>query len=113
MASDSHGLWRPNPPPRRRRDDKPPEVQSAKKPSVFTKIKAGVQLAKIIHKARTEPMKNWKTTLGGILLAAGQAVPMLLPTDWAWLSNTLTGIGGLLLGKAAIDATNVRDTAKK
>ena len=46
---------------------------------------------------------SWKTTVGGVLLAAGQAVPQLLPPTWHWLSATLTGIGGLIIGAAARD----------
>lgn len=103
--------WRPNPP--RRRDDKPAQVQ-ASKPSVFTKIKAGVKLARSIRKAHKEsPMKNWKTTLGGILIALGQFAPQFVPADWHWVGATLTGIGGVILGKTALDAAAVKDTAKK
>lgn len=46
---------------------------------------------------------SWKTTLGGILVAAGQFIPQALPPNWHWLSATLTGIGGLILGAAARD----------
>lgn len=46
---------------------------------------------------------SWKTTLGGILVAAGQAAPTILPPSWQWLSTTLTGIGGLIIGAAARD----------
>jgi hypothetical protein len=112
MASDSHGMWRPNP-PRRRRDDKPPEVQAAKKPSLLTKIKASVQLARVINKARNEPMKNWKTTLGGLLGAAGPIVKPFLPPEWSWVGDALLSVGVLLVGKSAIDAGNVKDNAKK
>jgi hypothetical protein len=114
MASDSHGLWKPNPPPRRRRDDKPTEVQATRKPSVFAKVKAGLGLAKAIRKAQSESsMKNWKTTLGGLLLAIGQAAPAILPSNWTWLGSTLTGIGGILIGGAAADSSAIRETAKK
>jgi hypothetical protein len=80
---------------------------------VFTKIKAGVQLAKIIHNARTEPMKNWKTTLGGLLGAAGPIVKPLLPAEWSWVGDALLSIGLLLVGKTAMDASGVKDSAKK
>lgn len=47
---------------------------------------------------------SWKTTLGGILLAAGQFIPHdSLPVSWQWLPAALTGIGGLILGATARD----------
>lgn len=105
--------WRPHP-PRRRRDDKPAEVQAVKKPSLLTKLKAGIKLAGAIRKAHTESsMKNWKTTLGGLLGAAGPLVKPLLPEQWTWIGDALLSLGVLLVGKSAIDAANVKDTAKK
>lgn len=47
--------------------------------------------------------KSWKTTIGGILVAAGQFAPQLLPPGWEWLASTLTGLGGLIMGLAARD----------
>ncbi len=50
-------------------------------------------------------MKNWKTTLGGILAAAGQ---YLINSESGWLSivgQVLSGVGLLLLGAAAQDST--------
>ena len=47
--------------------------------------------------------KSWKTTVGGVLVAAGQFAPQILPPSWSWLAGTLTGIGGLILGLAARD----------
>ena len=46
---------------------------------------------------------SWKTTVGGILAALGQAVPMLLPVSWQWLQPALTGLGALIIGAAARD----------
>lgn len=71
----------------------------------------GSTLGKIraVLKARSE-IKNimktklsWKTTLGGILMALGQAVPAILPDAWDWLGGALTGLGGVILGGAARD----------
>lgn len=48
-------------------------------------------------------MKSWKTTLGGILVAAGQLLTSILPPNYAWVSTTLTGLGALILGGFARD----------
>ncbi|NBU84164.1 MAG: hypothetical protein EBS21_06105 [Sphingomonadaceae bacterium] len=48
-------------------------------------------------------MKSWKTTLGGILVAAGQLLAPSLPPNYTWVSATLTGLGGLILGVSARD----------
>ena len=45
---------------------------------------------------------NWRTSLGGIMLALG--TQGLFTGRWAFLNGVLTGIGGLLLGGAAADA---------
>jgi hypothetical protein len=49
--------------------------------------------------------KSWRTTLGGILAAAGQVAAMSLPPNLAWIGHALTGIGTLLIGAAARDNT--------
>jgi hypothetical protein len=49
--------------------------------------------------------KSWKTTLGGILAAAGQVAAMSLPPHLVWIGHALTGIGTLLIGAAARDNT--------
>ena len=56
-------------------------------------------------------MKNWKTTLGGLLVGAGQFLPQMLPADWQWLGATLTGIGGVLLGASARDSNVTSEQA--
>lgn len=43
-------------------------------------------------------LRNWKTTIGGALMAAGQIAPV-----GSKAQIILTGIGGLLLGIAAKD----------
>lgn len=48
-------------------------------------------------------MKSWKTTVGGILMAAGEFVRPSLPPQYDWIATVLTGIGGLLLGLTARD----------
>lgn len=50
-------------------------------------------------------MKNWKTTLGGILAAIGQ---YLINSEAGWLNiagQVISGIGLLLLGAAAQDSS--------
>ena len=55
-------------------------------------------------------MKNWKTTLGGILLALGSILPTLpIPEEYKWLAQVLTAVGGVLLGASAKDF-NVHST---
>ena len=51
-------------------------------------------------------LKNWKTSLGGVLVLLGQTIT--LPTKWAWVNAALTGIGGLLVGVAAADAPRAK-----
>jgi hypothetical protein len=50
-------------------------------------------------------MKNWKTTLGGILLGIG--TPMASAGDGIYktIGTILATIGGILVGVAARDAT--------
>lgn len=49
-------------------------------------------------------MKNWKTTLGGILIAASPIILNSVDSKYAWiLSNACTVLGGILLGHNAED----------
>lgn len=49
-------------------------------------------------------MTNWKTTLGGVLIALAPVVHQL-PYAWAyWVSMICTTLGGALLGGTAADA---------
>jgi hypothetical protein len=48
-------------------------------------------------------MKSWKTTLGGLLAAAGQFVGPMLPADLHWIGPALTGMGVLIMGTSARD----------
>jgi hypothetical protein len=53
-------------------------------------------------------MKNWKTTLGGILAATGQ---YLINHEQGWMNiagQIVSAIGLLLLGSAASDAKSVK-----
>jgi hypothetical protein len=76
----------------------PPEP--IRKPSIIDKVTLLYRTTRII---RTMKKSSWKTTVGGLLIAAGQAVPSLLPAAWHWLSGTFTGLGGIVLGMAARD----------
>ena len=69
-------------------------------PSLIDKVRLVYRTTRII---RTMKKSSWKTTVGGLLIAAGQAVPSLLPPAWHWLSGTFTGLGGIVLGMAARD----------
>ena len=44
---------------------------------------------------------SWRTSLGGILIALGSQ--NLFTGKWAFLNGALLGIGGLILGGAALD----------
>ena len=55
-------------------------------------------------------MENWKTTLGGILLAIGTAgLGAPLPEKYRWIPGVLSSAGGALLGFTAKDY-NVHST---
>lgn len=59
----------------------------------------------VLLKQRTKNnMKNWKTTLGGLLAALGQGLGINLPPEYLWISQALVGIGVLVMGYAASDA---------
>lgn len=58
-------------------------------------------------------MKSWKTSLGGLLIAAGQFLQPALPPDLQWISTTCTGLGALLLGLSARDNKVSTEQARK
>lgn len=58
-------------------------------------------------------MRNWLTTLGGILLSLGALAETLdLPADWKWVSPALLSIGGLIVGAGA-KQFNVHSTVEE
>jgi hypothetical protein len=58
-------------------------------------------------------MENWKTTLGGLLLAVGTAaLGAPIPEKWRWAPGVVSAIGGALLGMTAKDF-NVHSTQKE
>jgi hypothetical protein len=58
-------------------------------------------------------MQNWKTTLGGILLAVGTAaLGAPIPEQYKWLPGVVSAIGGGLLGLSAKDY-NTHSTVKQ
>lgn len=58
-------------------------------------------------------MENWKTTLGGILLAIGTAaLGAPIPETYRWIPGVVSSIGGALLGLAAKDF-NTHSTAEE
>ena len=58
-------------------------------------------------------MKSWKTSVGGLLLAAGQLLAPGLPPDLAWIGTALTGLGALILGLNARDNHVSTEQARK
>ncbi len=58
-------------------------------------------------------MENWKTTLGGILLAVGAAaLGAPIPEQYKWIPGVVSAIGGGLLGFTAKDF-NTHSTVKE
>ncbi len=58
-------------------------------------------------------MENWKTTLGGLLLAVGTAaLGAPIPEKYRWAPGVVSALGGALLGMTAKDY-NVHSTAKE
>lgn len=52
-------------------------------------------------------MKNWKTTVGGIMAAVGGVLINTNPTGWVnILGQVLSAVGLLLVGGSAKDASN-------
>lgn len=48
---------------------------------------------------------NWKTTVGGVLMAIGSGLTTM-GGNWTYIGSIITGIGGLLTGIMAMDATS-------
>ncbi|MES2366794.1 MAG: hypothetical protein V4563_13010 [Pseudomonadota bacterium] len=58
-------------------------------------------------------MTNWKTTLGGLLLAIGTAaLGAPIPENYKWIPGVVSAIGGGLLGMTAKDF-NTHSTVKE
>jgi hypothetical protein len=58
-------------------------------------------------------MENWKTSLGGILLAIGTAgIAAPIPEEYRWILGVISAIGAALLGMTAKDF-NVHSTTKE
>lgn len=56
-------------------------------------------------------MKNWKTTIGGLLMTIGLALAQ--SEDLKYYGLILQGIGGILLGFAAKDSNVTGGTVKQ
>ena len=78
---------------------------------MWKKIKYYYELVKILFKLKDINMKNWKTTLGGILISLGTLLNNIPDPFWvAYIGQALILIGGLLLGITAQDATKGKTT---
>lgn len=56
------------------------------------------------------PLHNWKTSLGGILMAMGTiATQAPIPPPYSWIPAVITAVGGALTGLSAKDF-NVHST---
>lgn len=56
-------------------------------------------------------MENWKTTVGGLLLAIGTAsLGAPIPEKYRWIPGVVSAIGGAMLGLVAKDF-NTHSTA--
>jgi TM2 domain-containing membrane protein YozV len=50
-------------------------------------------------------MKNWKTTIGGILFSIAQILYLIQTPDWIpYIATSFAVAGGLILGISAQDA---------
>jgi len=58
-------------------------------------------------------MKNWKTTLGGLVAAIGPIVAPVLPPQWSWIGAALTALGTGFLGYSAKDSNVTGGTVKQ
>lgn len=77
--------------------------QKSDKPTLIQKARLVIFANNSVNQIKNMKAVSWKTTLGGILAAAGQFVPQFLPPSWHWLSPALTGIGALIIGASARD----------
>ena len=52
-------------------------------------------------------MENWKTTIGGILMALGTiATQAPIPSKFGWIPALVSALGGALTGTMAKDYSN-------
>ena len=56
-------------------------------------------------------MKNWKTTIGGLLMTVGLAISQ--SEDLKYFGLILQGAGGIMLGLAAKDSNVTGGTVKQ
>lgn len=52
---------------------------------------------------KTMKKVSWKTTVGGIVLAGGQAILATGNPTYEWVGHILTALGGFLVGASARD----------
>lgn len=56
---------------------------------------------------------SWKTSVGGLLMAAGQLLAPGLPAHLSWVGAALSGLGALVLGLNARDNNVSTEQARK
>ena len=72
--------------------------------SVFDKIKAAYIVKNIVDGKGVNGLKNWKTTVSGILSALPQLLPLLGFPIPAEVANSISALGLFLIGLFAKDS---------
>lgn len=88
-----------------------PAPVSTRKPGLMQKLRVLRGVMNLIHEIRMKKA-SWKTTLGGVIAAAGPLVKGLLPPEWHWVGDAMLSIGSLIVGASARDNAVTSEQAR-